>query len=245
MSETATSHVLLSPERPARQHCLLPDVTPVLRARRQSLQPQRKPGFPTAVQEKNPSCSAPQAAVSGFPMRQKRETCRTKVEPPPYPIVFCVAISPSHHALLAPRKTSFHFRKIHQRAPRLTKRQVVPLVMLLVSCVDFFLVCSKTGGCDCRSVLRPVRPEILIAKGSLRWCLHTAAMAQRPRPVDTAPPSTPDVTWLEKMGANPGKAVRWTTQQQDSLRGRLRCMIPLPPRWFDFFFHLNVPLPTE
>ena len=80
---------------------------------------------------------------------------------------------------------------------------------------------------------------------SLRWCQHTAAMTERPRPADVQPPSALDVSWLEKMGANPGKAVRWTTQQQDSLRGRLRCMIPLPPRWFDFFFPLNVPLPTE
>jgi hypothetical protein len=114
--------------------------------------------------------------------------------------------------------------------------------MSLVGCVDFFLLYSKTGGCDCCGLYVP---KFWLQKGFLRWCLHTAAMAQRPRPTDVAPPSTLGVTWLEKMSADPGKALRWTTQQQDSLRGRLRCLIPSPPCCPLFFFHLKVLLPTE
>jgi hypothetical protein len=70
-------------------------------------------------------------------------------------------------------------------------------------------------------------------------------MEQRSGPANAAPPSSHDALWVQKMSANSGKALRWTSRQQDMERGRLRCMIPLSPRWFDFFFRLNVLLPTE
>jgi hypothetical protein len=190
-----------------------------VRAQREPLQHQRKPQFPVVGQEKKGSCWEPQAAVLRFPVLQNRETCRTKVEQTPHPIAFCASISPTDcswrvhgHLFIAQKCGSELCSKGSFTGPHCAQSESA------ASWVSKFL--QKHELALSQSIFRRERSHFLIGnRGSTDGPSTPPMAARRPLP-DVTPPASLDPTWLEQLRANPGKALRWTSQQQDSLRGR-------------------------